>query len=320
VLAVTEPPAALTFDGEGGLLVHRPPHIGEPPERHPVEFPAEPAAANRPRLQWLTALAPAALGVSCAILMHNNQFLAFALLSPLTMLAGATVDRREWRRSRAKAGAVHAQAEAAARHDLDARLAAETDRRQRDFIDAAAVLQAAVVPDCRLWERRPDEAGFLTVRIGTADQPADTTASRSGRALAPEVIAAAPATVSLLSGALGLAGPLPLARGSARWVVGQLLALHSPRDVSVAALLDGDLADWRWLRWASATVKAVATEPDGHRRLLNNLMGIITERQARPAGGSSWSGPRIVVLLDRASGWLDSTPFRSYSNEAQRWV
>jgi S-DNA-T family DNA segregation ATPase FtsK/SpoIIIE len=300
VLAASEPPAAVTADGRGGLLVHRPPHLTEPVNGDPVEFPAELPATGRPRLQWVSALAPAVLGVGFAILLRNNQFLAFALLSPLTLLAGAAVDRREWRRNRDKAAQARAQAETAARDQLQARLAAESDKRHRDFADAAAVLQAVAIPDCRLWERRPQEPCFLAVRLGIADQPADTTATRSGRALPAEVLAAAPATVSLLDGALGLAGPLPLARGSARWVVAQLLALHSPRDLAVVALLDGEIAEWRWLRWAGATVKAVATEPDGHRLLLSSVLALIAERRAERAGGDR-AGPQIVVLLDRAS-------------------
>jgi S-DNA-T family DNA segregation ATPase FtsK/SpoIIIE len=301
VQAVTEPAAAVTADGKGGLLVHRPPRIPEPIPHQPVEFPAEPATGRRPRLQWLTALTPAAFGIGCAIVLHNNQFLAFALLSPVTVLTAAAVEHRHWRRGSAKARASHAQADAAVRAELDARLAAERRRRSHDFPDAAAVLQAARLPDCRLWERRPGDTAFLTVRLGTADQPAGAAASRSGRLLPPEVIAAAPATVSLLDGPLGLAGPLPLARGSARLVLGQLLALHSPRDLSVVALLDGDLDEWRWLRWARATVKAVATEPAGRRALLAELMGIVAGRRAQHSGGS-WPGSWIVVLLDRASG------------------
>ncbi|WP_408651754.1 FtsK/SpoIIIE domain-containing protein [Jatrophihabitans sp.] len=300
VQAASDPPAAVTADGQGGLLVHRPPRIPESITREPLEFPAEPLTTSRPRLQWLTALPPAVFGVSCAILMHNSQFLAFALLSPFTVLAGAAVDRRQWRRAGAKTRMLHAQAEGAALAELDVRLAAEAGRRHRDCPDAGAVLQAAVIPDTRLWERRPAEIGFLTVRIGTADQAADTAASRSGRLLPSGVITQAPATVSLLEGTLGLAGPLSLVRGSARWVIAQLLALHSPRDLSIVALLDGEIAEWRWLRWASATVKAVATQPDEHRLLLANLMGIIADRRARHSGGS-WLGPRIVVLLDRAS-------------------
>jgi S-DNA-T family DNA segregation ATPase FtsK/SpoIIIE len=301
VQAATEPPAAVTADGEGGLQVHRSPRIREPITRQPLEFPAEPALASRPRLQWLTALPPALFGVSCAIIMRNSQFLAFALLSPFTVLAGAAVDRRQWRRTSTRTRTLHAHAEGASRAELDERLAAEASRRHRDCPDAAAVLQAAAIPDCRLWERRPGDTGFLTVRIGIADQAADTTASRSGRLLPSEVIAAAPATVSLLDGTIGLAGPLSLVRGTARWVIGQLLALHSPRDLSIVALLDGEIADWRWLRWACATVKAVATQPDEHRLLLTDLMGIIADRRARHSG-DSWLGPRIVILLDRASG------------------
>jgi S-DNA-T family DNA segregation ATPase FtsK/SpoIIIE len=301
VQAVSEPPAAVTADGKGGLLVHRSPRIPEPIPHQPVEFPSEPAAGHRPRLQWLTALTPAAFGVGCAIVLHNNQFLAFALLSPVTVLTAAAVERRHWRRGSAKARASHAQADAAVRAELDTRLAAERSRRSHDFPDAAAVLQAARLPDCRLWERRPGDTAFLTVRLGTADQPARTAASSSGRLLPPEVIAVAPATVSLLDGPLGVAGPLPLARGSARLVLGQLLALHSPRDLSVVALLDGDLDEWRWLRWARATVKAVATEPARRRALLAELTGIVADRRAHHSGGS-WPGSWIVVLLDRASG------------------
>ena len=309
VQTASEPPAAVSPDGAGGMLVHRPPRMSEPTTRQPVEFPAEPAAGSRPRLQWLTALPPAAFGVGCAILMHNSQFLAFALLSPLTVLAGAAIDRRQWRRTTATVRASHAQAETAARGELDARLAAERSRRHHDFPDAAAVLHAAVVPDCRLWERRPADAGFLTVRIGSADQAAETTASRSGRVLPPEVITAAPATLSLLDGALGMAGPMSLVRGSARWVMGQLLALHSPRDLSVVALLDGEIADWRWLRWARATVKAVATQPAEHCLLLKDLTGIIADRRAHHSGGS-WPGSWIVVLVDLARGLtgLDALP------------
>ncbi|MEO6504081.1 MAG: FtsK/SpoIIIE domain-containing protein [Jatrophihabitantaceae bacterium] len=300
VLAATEPPAAVTADGHGGLLVHRPPRVAEPLDRDPVEFPVEPTTTGRPRLQWVAAFTPAVFGVCFAILMHNNQFLAFALLGPLTMLAGAAVDRREWRRSHDHAGKARARAEAAAQGRLEARLAVERSRRHRDFADPAVVLQAATVPDCRLWERRPQEPGFLTVRLGIADQPADTTATRSGRALPADVIASVPATASLLGGTLGLAGPLSLARGSARWVIGQLLALHSPRDLSVVALLDGEIADWRWLRWAGATVKAVTTETEGHRLLLSDVLGVIADRRTERAGGA-WSGPQIVMLLDRAS-------------------
>ncbi|MDQ1742280.1 MAG: segregation ATPase FtsK/SpoIIIE, family [Pseudonocardiales bacterium] len=301
----SEQPAAVSPDPAGGLLVHRPPRLAEPVEEGPVEFPAEPVATARPRLQWLGALVPAVFGVGCAIALRNAQFLAFAVLSPVTLLAGAAVDRRDWRRGQRQARAEHLQAEAAAREQLDTRLVAENAALHRDLPDAATVLLAAATPDCRLWERRREERCFLEVRLGIADRPADTRATRAGRLLPAELITGAPTTARLREGPLGLAGPLPLARGAARWVVGQLLALHSPQDVSVVALLDGEIADWRWLRWARAAVRAIGTEPEGHRLLLQELLGIIADRRARNAGGV-WAGSWIVVLVDRPSG-LTST-------------
>jgi len=299
VVAASEPPAAVTPDDSGNVLVHRPPRITELEDASAVEFPGEVAPSTRPRLRWLAALLPAGLGIACAVGMHSNQFLAFALLSPLTMLTGAASDQRDWRRGRHKVEQERAEAETAAQRELSRRLAAETSRRRWRFTDAAGALHAVSTPDCRLWERRRDDAGFLRVRLGLADQAADTRAVRSGTALPHVVVEAVPATVSLADGALGLAGPLPLARGSARWVIAQLLTLHSPRDLSVVALLDGRTADWRWLRWPSASVKAIATEPSEHQQLLSELVRLIIDRRdQRPV--ANWAGPWLVVLVDRA--------------------
>ncbi|HST46860.1 FtsK/SpoIIIE domain-containing protein [Jatrophihabitans sp.] len=313
LVTATDPPAALTADAAGRLRVHRPPAVAESGHDEPVEFPSEPVPTTRNRVPWLAGLAPAVLGVGCAILMHNSQLLVFALLSPVTILAGAAVDRREWRRNRRRTQAELARAEAGAREQLAARLAAEESRLHRDFPDAATVLHTSTVPDCRLWERRPGERRFLAVRLGLADRKADTRATRAGRLLAAEVLAGVPATVSLAEGALGLAGPLPLVRGAARWVVGQLLALHSPRDLSLVAFLDGEVDDWRWLRWPEATVRAVATEPSAHRSLSRNLRELVFERKARGTG--TWSGPRVVVLLDRAGRFVALDDLRAVLEE-----
>ncbi len=302
LVSASEPPAGVSTDATGRLRVHRPPCIGEPGDDAPVEFPAEPVAGGRTRVPWLAGLAPAALGVGCALLLHNSQLLAFALLSPVTVLAAAVVDRRERHRNRRRAQAEFACAEARARDRFHTRLAAEERSLHRDFPDAATVLHTVTVPDCRLWERRPDERRFLAVRLGLGERRADTGASRAGHRLPAEVIADAPATASLTEGALGLAGPLPWVRGTARWVVGQLLALHSPRDLSLVAFLDEEVEDWRWLRWPEVSVRAIATEPPAHRSLARNLRQLIRQRQAR--GSGSWPGPWVVVLLDRAGRFV----------------
>jgi DNA segregation ATPase FtsK/SpoIIIE, S-DNA-T family len=46
IVGRSEPPAAVTPDTEGGLLVHRPPRIAEPVDAEPVEFPPEPVSTG----------------------------------------------------------------------------------------------------------------------------------------------------------------------------------------------------------------------------------------------------------------------------------
>jgi S-DNA-T family DNA segregation ATPase FtsK/SpoIIIE len=301
VVGATEPPAAIHSDDSGAVLVNRPPRIQEPVPEGPVEFPPHPADRTRPKLRWLAALLPALLGVGLAFGMHNLQFLAFALLSPITMLASTASDRWDFRRSSRRERADHRQAETSARQQLDARLADEIHRRRRDFPDAAAVLQAVSTPDCRLWERRPNHPDFLMVRLGLLDQPAETAASRAGKPFTELTVPAVPATVDLTEGALGIAGPLPLVRGVARWLVGQLAALHSPRDLGIVALLDGSADGWRWLRWMSASVTQLATGPDEHGQLIAELLDEIAHRQSNHPGGlARWRGPWTVVLVDQA--------------------
>ncbi|MEU2716756.1 FtsK/SpoIIIE domain-containing protein [Streptomyces sp. NPDC007205] len=114
--------------------------------------------------------------------------------------------------------------------------------------DPAALLLTALGPGPRLWERGPDHAEALTVRLGTADRHAP-----DGSGLLPAV----PVTAALReAGALGLAGPRPRLSGLARAVLAQLAALHSP-DLLEIVLISADrarpeeerTAEWSWLGW-----------------------------------------------------------------------
>lgn len=114
--------------------------------------------------------------------------------------------------------------------------------------DPAALLLTALGPGPRLWERGPDHAEALTVRLGTADRSAP-----DGSGLLPAV----PVTAALReAGALGLAGPRPRLSGLARAVLAQLAALHSP-DLLEIVLISADrarpveerTAEWSWLGW-----------------------------------------------------------------------
>jgi S-DNA-T family DNA segregation ATPase FtsK/SpoIIIE len=301
IVGASEPPAALRPDPSGALFVNRPPHIDHVFNDAPIEFPATQLDNPRPKLQLLAALLPTLMGVALAVGMHNMQFLAFALLTPATMLASTASDRWGWRRSARRANADFARRLAAAESELDRRLADEIGHRRRRFPDAPTVLHAVTTPDCRLWERRPSDGAYLVVRLGMADQPATTHALRDGRPVADLTCDFVPATVCIADGALGIVGPGDLARGSARWAMAQVFALHSPRDVTVAALL-GEASDhWRWLRWIPACTGPFATSAAEHNDLVADLLALMSERQQGHSGGlSKWAGPWLVLLVDPA--------------------
>lgn len=294
-----EPPAACRAAPDGRVLVNRPPIIAEPIPDQAVHFPGPVDTDGRPKLRWLVAVLPAVLALALASAMHNGQFLAFALLSPVTMLAANVSERRDWRRGRRQRRLAYAAAEQAAHDELEARLLAESARRTHSFPDAVSVARAAEGPNRRLWERRPSDAPFLQVRLGLADQRAETRAIMSGRSLPARTMKSVPATVDLRSGPIGLTGPLPLVRGSARWLMAQVLTLHSPREVKVMALLDGERADWRWLRWADAAVTAIATSADTRERMLDDLRRLAHERGEQQRTGD-WQGAWVVLLVDPA--------------------
>ncbi|MER6030577.1 FtsK/SpoIIIE domain-containing protein [Streptomyces sp. NPDC001851] len=130
----------------------------------------------------------------------------------------------------------------------DAVPAAPAPQQPDTWPDPAALLLTALGPGPRLWERGPDHAEALTVRLGTADRHAP-----DGSGLLPAV----PVTAALReAGALGLAGPRPRLSGLARAVLAQLAALHSP-DLLEIVLISADrarpeeerTAEWSWLGW-----------------------------------------------------------------------
>ncbi|WP_240151921.1 FtsK/SpoIIIE domain-containing protein [Streptomyces mobaraensis] len=136
----------------------------------------------------------------------------------------------------------------------EARGAAATAASLRErWPDPAAVLLTALGPGPRLWERGPDHADLLTVRLGTADRYAPAPDTPTGRTLLPAV----PVTVALRqTGSLGLAGPRGRLAGLARSALAHLAALHSPSVLEFVLIAadparpaDRRQAEWAWLGW-----------------------------------------------------------------------
>ena len=280
--APTDPPAATRGDGAGGVGLHRPPRLLANPERVEVEYPSAPPGRPRFRFPWVMVAAPLVIGgLLWLVTGGNSAYLLFTLLSPVMFAANAVGDRLTGGREHRRAVAEHAAALERAGVERDEALAAETTRRREEAPDPAALLLTVLGPGSRLWERRRDDEDALLLRLGTGDLPSNVMV-RGGDPPRP-VVCAVPVTVPLRDvGVLGLAGPAGGRHGLARWLVGQLAALHAPRDVRLVLLTDDMGSGWGWFGWLPH-----AQDGTVGRALLGVGMAQVTARVAE-----------LVVLLD----------------------
>ena len=240
------------------LELIRPPRLRAPAEHRIVELPVLGPRPEPRRLAVMPLALPVLAGVVMAII-SSPYFLLFAVLSPLMALATHWSEQRTAVRTWQRLLTAHDQAQAESTTEINRLAEAETLARRWASPDAAALLRTATGPDSRLWERRRTDDDCLVLRVGTSTASPTSwtvTVPAGAESVAQGVLHDVPVTVPLREvGVLGIAGPPKSVRALARWLVGQAVVLHSPRDLSVWLLADADHessaveAEWGWLRW-----------------------------------------------------------------------
>jgi DNA segregation ATPase FtsK/SpoIIIE, S-DNA-T family len=208
-------------------------------------------AVPGPRHPWLVV---AVVGTAVASLA-----LGLAL-----RLAERRAARRARRRERSRYLAHLARTEAAA-GDLAAAQRAAADHQHPDPPRLLALTGRAE----RLWERRPADDDFLTVRVGRGPVPLAAPlrlAAAAGPLVEhdPELLAAAEALVRRAGwlpdapvavplrrlGVVAVSGPRDRVRALARAMVCQLAVLHAPDDLRIlGGFPPAALPAWEWLKW-----------------------------------------------------------------------
>ncbi|HKF33893.1 MAG TPA: FtsK/SpoIIIE domain-containing protein [Jatrophihabitantaceae bacterium] len=307
VSGADEPAAAVRDGPDGTQLVNRPPRLAPQLPDREVIAPVRQLIPKPQRVQWLAALLPTLLGVGLALAMHSVQFLAFALLSPVLIVATAAGDRLHWRRTRRQEAHGFRRREAEAQRERVQLLAAEMTHRRRAHADPAAVLRTATIPDCRLWERRRTDPDMLDLRLGMGDAPSALRIRRGAQVESAGVVQLVPSVVTLRAGPLGIAGPPGIALGTARWALAQVAVLHSPMDVRVVLLLSDAAAQaWMWARWLPHLGGNVAVTAEQHAGTVAELSRVVSNRLAQQRhDASSWTGQWIVLVVDRAGALAD---------------
>jgi S-DNA-T family DNA segregation ATPase FtsK/SpoIIIE len=250
---------------DGRIRFNRPPRQQDPYLSPTISIPAPPKDPTPRRFAIGTAGIPLVMGIALFAMTGGDrpEVLLFALLSPAMVVYSALDDRWSGRRTyRRESEAFRASVARAATEVAQARRA-EADSLREAYPDLADLVARAVERDDRLWERRPDDADHLDVRIGAADQPSGVTVdvARGGsddlRAEAIEATGAAstlasvPIVVNLAAqGPLGVVGPRKITAPLARALVVQLAALHAPADLAIAIAAPGSIdGDWAWASW-----------------------------------------------------------------------
>src|SRR3981081_2651051 len=260
------------------VVVRRPARL--PPPQEPRD---ELLVATPPRLDsgqagvvgWLQYLVPAigSLGAVLFVVVNPKPIfiisgLLFALAA-VAMGAGMALQQRtSWRRraalERTRYQSYLAELRGTVRGVAEQQQAAASWRHpDPDALEAFARSEA------RRWERRPDDADFLELRVGRGPRPLATRlrfetgadplnkpdpvsedAVRNFLAV-QGTVGDQPLTVRLTeTRVLSLVGPRSPTLDASRALLGQLAALHAPDDVRLMLCLSKPARrDWEWTKW-----------------------------------------------------------------------
>ena len=258
-----------------------------------IELPSPPGRTAGARVQWAAAAVPALLGAGLALTLHSAQFLLFTLLSPVAMLGSAVADRLHHRRARRRSRSSYRRQLAEVQRRIERCLAGEVAERRRADPDPPALLRAVAAAG---WPRTASDPPI--VRVGLADLPSRLLVRDSRGARPAGTARAVPCRADLAEGPLGIAAPPVIARGVARWVIGQLAARSAPDAVRFRALLSpGAEAAWRWLRWLPHLDAPAAIDAADQAAQVAEVIAERDRRRAR-SPGEAWNGHRLVLLLD----------------------
>jgi S-DNA-T family DNA segregation ATPase FtsK/SpoIIIE len=282
---MTTPPTAAADASLDGSLVHR------PVRAHPPALPAaDLRIAGPPAVGWIAAGAAGWLQYLVPLLGSGGSVaFLFAVPGPrpawlVILIGGAAVasvgaglglrlvERRAARRARRRDRSrylAHLRQVASRADHLAATQLAIADHLHPD----PPALRTAVAQTDRLWERRPADADFLTVRVGRGpvplaararlDSPAGPLPEQDPALLeaAEEVVRrttwlpGAPVVVPLGQlDVLALTGPPDFTRALARSLLGELAAFHAPDDLRIQVIAaPAAHPSWEWANWLPHT-------------------------------------------------------------------
>lgn len=291
--------------------------------------PEPPQRPQSQRFPIVPFIAPILMAGLMFWITNNAASIMFVALSPL-MLIGNFIENRT---AGAKAFRLGTELFRQSLTDLAVQLqhAADSERAGRHHEHPAVFEVTAAVErlDPITWTRRPEHWSFLQLRLGIGRQASRNsvrlpTSNNTTPELWRELLAVVeefstiervPIVADLRDcGCIGIAGRDDLSHGHALSVLTQLVGLHSPAEVVLAALIDASqLQRWLFLKWLPHTtsefsplaVDHLVTAQAGGTNLIAAIEDLIDQRSQERRDQDQHPLPAVVLYVEDAAAAVD---------------
>ncbi|MET3953013.1 FtsK/SpoIIIE domain-containing protein [Arthrobacter sp. UYEF36] len=267
-------------------------------------LPAGPKRQEHHAFPYIMLLAPLMMGGILFAVTQNVLSVVFMLMMPL-FIVGHYVDQKlQAKRERKEQLKQFRESMAAFRTDITRRQHVERSVRLQEAPSVSDTVDSIYKLGPLLWTHRPEHTGFLGLRFGLGTAPSriqfeEPNSSDTEAEYMAEIqecmaqfrdIEGVPIVSQLRSaGSFGLAGSRGLVDDVARGMVLQLVGLHSPAEVVLAAITSAQSKErWEWLQWlphvgsghSPLSGDHLAAGPGGGSALLSRLEDLIDQREA----------------------------------------
>lgn len=317
-----------TVTEPGRWLFARPPKIRAVIEEKNFRLPGEPAKPEKPPLPWPMAVLPLVFAIVMVTIMDNPMFLMFGLMTPLMLLSMYWTNNRGRNKNYKQKMVKWRESVERTWDEAKEAVVREVDQSRIEYPDPTRVLEMTTRHTSMLWNRRPSDETWLRVRIGTGtvdskisvDDPEKLEFERTHTWQLDQF----PVTIPVAeSGVVGFTGEQDTIFPVAQYVLAQISALHSTRDLQLYLLSPrqtgkGEHApasaqrhiNWHFAQWlphmapraGQDTLRTIAVTAEQLALRISELTQIMEARQAELERHSAqfWHGHTIVVVLEHA--------------------
>lgn len=298
-------------------VFNRSPQVRIRYEGKEFQAPEAPSNASGQRFPLVAMVAPLLMGAVMFAVTRNIMSIIFIALSPLIALGTYIDSKVSTRRSSRDEETRFSEDLAQLRQELAEALDEERNVRREETPRLDAVVEAGFSLSPRLWYRHPEDEDYLELNLGFGRAPsrntltlptrrnadADTWAQLTELEERIRLVEDVPITARLSECEnLGIAGPeawrLPIARG----IIAQLVCLHSPAELVLAAIASADSsANWGHLMWLPHVASPyspivgphLAAGPAAVSALVSAFEEIVAARKEKPT-----TMPTMVLLVE----------------------